>query len=223
MKSVRFYALLDAENINQPHALEDAIAQISATGTLAGGAAILPPGQPNQLRATLLGKPITILSRLPEMPPNAGDAMLACAALQQTVTPNSDITDFVVVSNDLGFGGLGALLRDKGYRCWRICTKAVAGSSAGFDGVVQLQPASEEAVLFPMDIFPDHQSAIDLAYFGNRLQRSYPDLKRYILRFGKHLAGALAKCAELHQWPIRVIGNQAVLQTHFLPASAKAF
>lgn len=206
MKAPALFILLDAENINQPHLVIEALEQARSAGAIVAAVAIVPDNPSKEMRRVLDEANISILPRLAEMPANAGDAMLACAALQEAIAPRYDTTDFCWISNDLGFGGPAAILRSKGFRCWRICSHLVGGSKAGFDGVASIgQRQIHTEVALPSDIFPQGQTRIDLAYFGNQLTRRYPDLKQSIFRFGRTLGVALARCAEANKWPIRLV------------------
>lgn len=202
--SAHLMLLIDGENINQPHLVELAIAQANSTGNVVAGAAVLPGNPGKQMRRVLDTAHIDILPRLPEMPSNAADAMLACVALTESITGRWGITDFVFVTNDLGFGGPAALLRSKGFRSWRICTNQVEGSSAGFDGVVCLAPADPDAAIdLPAELLPAGP-AVNLAYWGTQITRSHPELKRRIMSLGKTLAEGLTNCANRYGWPIRL-------------------
>ena len=204
--ATRLMLLIDAENVSQAHQIGQAISQARALGTIVAAVAILPESHGKEMRRVLEEAAVTILPRLAEMPANAADALLACAALQESIQHLYHATDFIFISNDLGFGGPAALLRSHGYRCTRICNHPVAGSEAGFDQMIALAelPPPTEHLDFPAELFPDGEVTINLAHLGSRLARSSPELKRHLLRFGKTMAKSLAACALAYDWPIRV-------------------
>jgi len=210
------FVLVDAENIGNAEMVADGLRHAQGMGRIVRAVAVVGRRAGIELLRVLENAQVAIVPRLPLMPKNAADAMLTYVAQEEAVTRAYGTTDFVFISDDAGYGGCAALLRDKGYRCWRICTRVLPTSHIGFDGVIALRatpipaPTTEPhvkpvpAMALPAAIFPAGQTRMDLAYFGQRLARHYPKVRNYVRRYGKKFSTGLGVCARTNQWPIRL-------------------
>lgn len=198
--------LIDAENINGAEAVSSIIARARQKGTLHRAVAITPLNHPRMERL-LRDEGIEILPRLDEMPANAADAILMMTAAEEACLARLDNRrlTYIFASNDNGFGGAAAMLRNAGHQCWRMGTAPNRGSAAGFDRVYCITPPprprpAPARTSMPPNLLPT--SRMTLAAFGQHLKVNFPALWAKLHTICAHLSKALEKYAAAQSWPL---------------------
>jgi hypothetical protein len=161
------------------------------------------------------------------MPRNCADALLMLAALREAVLRTYGVTDFIFLSDDADFGGVAAVLRAEGFRCWRICRTATPNTTAGFDQVIALiEPpsvpcGSVQRPMFPMpaDLLPPGRHTLSIQQLAARV-RALPEAQRNLRAYGRKLSQAIRRCALANNWPVVVEGQGDLCRIRRIPRTA---